>query len=77
MSPIVTMSPHIRLQCDECGEEPGEAEFGGWFCYPADDVEKALNDACYHRIGEEIVCDGCAYERLHSGGSAASEGVSG
>lgn len=63
--PIVEMEPHVRLICDDCGEEPGNEEFGGWFCYPADDVEKALREACYHREGDEIICDNCAYERSH------------
>ena len=63
--PIVEMPPHVRLICDDCGEEPGNDEFGGWFRYPADDIAHALHEACYHREGDAVICDNCAYERAH------------
>lgn len=59
---VVPMPPQIRLVCDECETEPGEEEYGGFFTFDADDVDKALRDADYHRIGQRIVCDNCAYE---------------
>jgi len=61
--PVVEMPPMVRLTCDECDEDAGSEEFGGYFLYEADDIDKALSEACFHRLEDgRIVCDGCAYE---------------
>lgn len=62
--PITELPKQIRLTCDDCGEDSGSEEVGGYFVYDASDMDAALAAAAFHRLpGNVIVCDNCAWDR--------------
>ena len=60
---IEPQPPQATFKCADCEQRPGEADTGGFFLYPVEDIESAIDREGWHVIDGGIVCDDCAYER--------------